>query len=238
MSWQRRLGGPIWLGHHPPRSGVPSGSTRQYHRSSLTHPPTIRTPTSPPQPPSWWRRLLRLRVTQRFAPQCRPCSQRQASAVREGKRVLIYHHWGLGSLRRYHATGGAAEALRVFVGDQVRGAGEVRSGWLVDGFVGPRFFLLLFCGMSPITRRALHFNFFSPSQHVRYGHYSIGASSSTPTSKRRSPGPAASSPPGCRAVAWSGGANDDDEWVAFTVIGVEGVGVQIPPEGGGRGRAS
>ncbi len=64
----------------------------------------------------WWRRLLRIRVRQRFTPQCRPCSSIQSSAVRENKRVLIYH-WR--SLRRYHATGAAYEMVRIFAGDAV-----------------------------------------------------------------------------------------------------------------------
>ncbi|KAG5182211.1 hypothetical protein JKP88DRAFT_199443 [Tribonema minus] len=50
-----------------------------------------------------WRRVTGLTVTQRFYPQCKPCSDIQAQVVRADGRFVKYHHPL--TVHRYHATG-------------------------------------------------------------------------------------------------------------------------------------
>jgi hypothetical protein len=72
-----------------------------------------------------WRRILMMKVTQRFYPQCVNCSSVQSSAVRTRTRKLVYH---FASLRAQHCTG----ALVVFA-DGCLGSGRRRRlGWVFE----------------------------------------------------------------------------------------------------------
>jgi len=56
---------------------------------------------------AWWRKLLRITVSQRLYPQCKSCFSQQGKAVRSGTHTLVYHF----GLRPCHLASAVAVLL-------------------------------------------------------------------------------------------------------------------------------